>query len=135
MPFIFKFFSPILVHFVIPIIMGVLFLTFGQWGAMGVTFIMMKGLDYSLFSGAKELLYFPLDDLQKYGAKYIVDMITYRLSKGFISLILILIPTSGMVVWLLLLSLLLWLIAILVLGKTYFKLHKRTFNESYKTKI
>jgi AAA family ATP:ADP antiporter len=123
MPLLFKTFSPVFVHFVVPVLMGSLFFTLGQWGAMGAAFIMVKGLDYSIFSGAKELLYFSLSDIQKYGAKYVVDMIAYRLSKGLISLILILIPTSGIVVWLFTASLIMWILTLCVLKNIYDKLH------------
>lgn len=53
-------------------------------------FIGIKATDYSLFNAAKELLYFPLNKSQKYGAKYLVDMIFYRFSKGIVALILVL---------------------------------------------
>ena len=53
----------------------------------------MKGLDYSLFAAAKELLYFPLSLKQKYGAKYIADMIFYRFAKGLISFVLLFFQT------------------------------------------
>ena len=35
------------------------------------------------------MLYYPLQDAQKYGIKYIVDMVVYRSSKGLISLFLL----------------------------------------------
>jgi ATP:ADP antiporter, AAA family len=52
-------------------------------------FIGIKATDYSLFNAAKELLYFPLNKVQKYGAKYLTDMIFYRLSKGLVAIVLI----------------------------------------------
>jgi len=57
------------------------------------SFILMKGLDYSLFAAAKELLYFPLSLKQKYGAKYIADMVFYRFAKGLISFVLLFFQT------------------------------------------
>ena len=51
-------------------------------------FILMKAIDYSLFSSAKEVMYHPLSNLQKYGAKYITDMFVYRLAKALISLVM-----------------------------------------------
>ncbi|MCY4645049.1 MAG: hypothetical protein OXB88_10565 [Bacteriovoracales bacterium] len=54
--------------------------------AVSAVFICAKGLDYSLFGVAKEMLYYPLKEYQKYGAKYIVDMVMYRFSKGLVSL-------------------------------------------------
>lgn len=56
--------------------------------AVAATFVVFKGFDYSLFSTAKELLYFPLSSKQKYGAKYIIDMVVYRFGKGLISFLL-----------------------------------------------
>ncbi len=73
-----------------------------------ILFISYKGVDYSLFSTAKEILYFKLNDAQKYGAKYIVDMIVYRASKALISLILILVQGAVAVNLLLAIALILW---------------------------
>lgn len=57
------------------------------------SFILMKGLDYSLFAAAKELLYFPLTAEQKFGAKYLADMVFYRFAKGLISFVLLFFQT------------------------------------------
>ena len=51
-------------------------------------FILSKAIDYSFFGTVKEMLYYPLSEYQKYGAKYIIDMVMYRASKGIVSLIL-----------------------------------------------
>ena len=56
---------------------------------MATFFIAIKGIDYSLFSASKEILYFPLNKEQRFGAKYIADGICYRLGKGLISFVLI----------------------------------------------
>ena len=66
-------------------------LIFGSGYLMLVSFSFgtMKGTDYSLFSAVKELMYYTLGPEQKYGAKYIVDMVVYRFAKGLISLFLI----------------------------------------------
>ncbi|TNF00233.1 MAG: hypothetical protein EP326_06740 [Deltaproteobacteria bacterium] len=77
--------------------------------AVATTFVLFKGLDYSIFSTAKELLYFPLEARQKYGAKYVVDMFVYRFGKGLISIILIFFQSPKFVNTLLFISLLLWL--------------------------
>ncbi len=87
-----------------------------------VAFVAYKGMDYSIFSSAKELLYFSLSDLQKYGAKYVVDMIVYRLSKGIISVILILLPVS-LINYLMFTSIGLWLVVLIPLFKEYQALH------------
>lgn len=71
-------------------------------------FVGSKALDYSLFATAKELLYFDLNSEQKYGAKYLVDMVGYRLAKGLISFVLIFVQSSSAVNLLLFISLVLW---------------------------
>jgi len=80
-------------HVSIPLIFSMLFIgtiTFeGSFTPVAILFIIYKGLDYSLFSTAKEMLYFPLTQVQKFGAKYVVDMIVYRASKMLISAILL----------------------------------------------
>ena len=123
MPILFRLFSPVTLHFIIPILFALFFFVSNLWGGMATAFILMKGVDYSIFSGAKELLYFPLGDLQKYGAKYLADMVVYRFSKGLISLILILVPSSGMVGGLFYASIAIWLVALLCLSKLYKKYH------------
>ena len=94
----FKYVKPFYTHLSIPLMYGASFLFSlimgGSLIPITVTFVIFKGVDYSLFGSAKELLYFALDDIQKYGAKYGADMITYRLAKGVISLILIKISPS-----------------------------------------
>ncbi len=125
-PLVLKYIPHRWTHLSIPVIYGAfaLFsaLTMGMGAALitpvVVSFVVYKGMDYSIFSSAKELLYFTLSDLQKYGAKYIVDMIVYRLSKGFISVILILLPDS-LINYLMFLSLGLWIIILIPLFKRY----------------
>lgn len=82
------------VHTLIPLsyvlAYGAGFLIWGHllWG-VAFGFILIKTLDYSIFAPAKEILYFPLSVEQKYGAKYLVDMVFYRFAKGLISFLLI----------------------------------------------
>lgn len=127
LPVLLKFVPPLLTHIAIPVVYGITFFLGMTLGVglmpMAVTFIVFKGLDYSLFGAAKELLYYALTDIQKYGAKYIADMITYRLSKGLISLILIKIPSS-FINGLLGLSVAAWLLCLIPLFRSYKKLHK-----------
>ncbi len=61
----------------------------GELSFVAGAFVYLKGADYSIFSTAKEMFYFPLNAAQKYGAKYINDIVIYRFSKGLISLVLI----------------------------------------------
>ncbi len=44
--------------------------------------ILFKGFDYSLFRGAKEILYIPLSYDARYRAKQVIDAFAYRFSKG-----------------------------------------------------
>lgn len=92
-PLSLRFFRSKTLQFAIPIAYGL----FAVWGfgfgssfliPVAATFVFFKGIDYSIFSVLKELLYFPLKTVQKYGAKYIVDMVVYRFAKGIISFIL-----------------------------------------------
>lgn len=81
------------IHFFIPVCyIMVTFLGYFLAGnylfAVAATFVVFKGFDYSIFSTAKELLYFPLNSKQKYGAKYLIDMVVYRFGKGVISFLL-----------------------------------------------
>jgi len=62
---------------------------------LAMTFVVFKGTDYSLFSTVKELLYYGLNPRQKYGAKYIADILVYRFSKGIISVLLIVISSAN----------------------------------------
>ncbi|MEL6548515.1 MAG: Npt1/Npt2 family nucleotide transporter, partial [Myxococcota bacterium] len=48
-----------------------------------------KGLDYSLFRIAKEMLYIPLSYDDKSRGKPVIDILGYRAAKGAISLLLI----------------------------------------------
>lgn len=127
MPLLFRFVPHFFTHLSIPIIYGLSFfgasLVIGDFMMpMAVTFIIFKGLDYSLFGAAKELLYYALSDIQKYGAKYVADMITYRFAKGLISLILIKIPTN-LINSLLGVCLLAWIICLIPLFRQYRKYH------------
>ncbi|OIP41833.1 MAG: hypothetical protein AUK47_05625 [Deltaproteobacteria bacterium CG2_30_63_29] len=51
--------------------------------------IASKTFDYTVFRTSKEMLYIPLDDVQRTQGKSIVDMLTYRVAKGGASLLLL----------------------------------------------
>ena len=112
-PIILKFVKVKWVHFFIPFIyILVFFTTLGPVGGflpVTILFVTYKGLDYSVFSTAKEMLYFPLLDVQKYGAKYIVDMIVYRASKMVISALLLVYNTAFFVDCTLGICLIIWI--------------------------
>lgn len=112
-PFVLRLFKQRSIHISIPMIymvntiVGII-----MFGSMlvpvAMAFIFFKALDYSLFSAAKEILYFPLNTAQRYGAKYIVDMVAYRGAKGLISFFLIFVQNGLMINILLVSFLLLW---------------------------
>lgn len=80
--------------YALPLI-GTWFLFSGIVGGAAI-FIIYKGMDYSIFAVAKELLYDPLNQMQSYGAKYLVDMLGYRSAKAFTSLFLYKIQNLGL---------------------------------------
>ncbi len=118
------------VHFFIPgFYFVVIFLGLGLgsqllWCVAG-TFIILKGVDYSIFSVAKDILLYPLTPIQKYGAKYINDMIVYRLAKALISAFLIYFQSLMMLNVVMGISLFLWVLVIFKLY-TYQKKLKET---------
>ncbi len=113
-PIVLKYLKVSTVHILIPVVFGFLIVLdlFQYLGLLGtaILFVGFKGLDYSIFSAAKEMLYFPLSKEQKYGAKYIVDMIVYRASKMAISALLLAFTSLAFTKNMLVLSVTLWLI-------------------------
>jgi ATP:ADP antiporter, AAA family len=84
----------------------------------------LKASDYSLFSAGKELLYQTLLPEQKYGAKYLTDMLVYRYSKALIAAVLIYLQTSFILNVMMTGFLFLWLILVIRI----FGIHRRLFN-------
>lgn len=121
-PIMFKAFKEKAIHKFIPFIycifFGVSFLTLGSAG-LGVflMFIVFKAFDYSIFSVAKEILYFPLTSMQKYGAKYLADILVYRSAKGVVSFILLFAQNLFWVNLMLISSIILWFITTSILFK------------------
>jgi AAA family ATP:ADP antiporter len=95
----------------------------GLWPIAGL-YIYFKAADYSFFSAGKELLYQPLASAQKYGAKYLTDMLVYRASKASIAVLLIYLQSSSILDMMMGGFLLLWLIIVMKL----FSLHRKLFN-------
>jgi AAA family ATP:ADP antiporter len=121
------------IHRFIPICyLVVILLGFGLGGHLflpvAASFALFKGVDYSLFAAAKELLYFPLSERQKYGAKYICDMLIYRMAKGLISFILIFVQAPFAINMMLFSCLVLWIIG---LGPI-FKMREKLLNVQEK---
>jgi AAA family ATP:ADP antiporter len=116
-------------HLSIPI--SYLILSLGLFFAGGNILVMttgfyvyLKASDYSLFSGGKELLYQPLLPEQKYGAKYLTDMLVYRASKAMIAAVLIYLQSSSILNMMMVGFLLLWLVLVIRI----FGIHRRLFN-------
>lgn len=106
------------ISFILLIIAGVSLGTTSLWVAAGV-FISMKAIDYSLFSVAKEILYHPLTNVQKYGAKYITDVFVYRLAKGAMAIAIYYVSIKSMVVLSVMqvVSISLWIFVIILIFK------------------
>ena len=92
---------------------------------ISTVFIVAKAIDYSLFGVIKEMLYYPLDEYQKYGAKYIVDVVMYRASKGLVSLFLTQIQNFKRLDHILVVASLIWLALVFKV----FRLHSRLKNK------
>lgn len=86
-------------------------------------YIYFKASDYSFFSAGKEILYQPLKVSQKYGAKYLTDMLVYRSSKALIAVILIYLQSSSILDMMMLGFLCVWLVVVMKL----FALHRKLF--------
>ncbi len=80
-------------------------------------YIYVKASDYSLFSAGKELLYQPLRPEQKYGAKYLTDMLAYRLAKALIAIVLIYFQSSLILDYMGLTFILMWLFVVFFIFK------------------
>lgn len=74
--------------FYLALILGGFSFGAGSLFIVGGVFVMLKGCDYSIFNTVKEVMYTPLLSLQKFGAKYITDMFSYRTAKAFIAFIM-----------------------------------------------
>lgn len=116
-------------HFFIPVsyllCLGGLLLSAGHTLIpVAMFYIYLKASDYSLFSAGKELLYQTLRPEQKYGAKYLTDMLAYRLSKALIAAVLIYFQSSLMLNMMMTGFLLIWLVLVVRI----FGIHRRLFN-------
>lgn len=115
-----QFFVPICFAFLHFIGMGMsngLFLLAG-------TYAIFKSVDYSIFSYSKEILYAPLKSSQKYGAKYLTDMLGYRAAKALIAFFLIYFQSESLLNFLMILFLILWVVAL-----TYLFRYQSEINE------
>jgi len=62
---------------------------------VGLAFFLFKAFDYSIFRGAKELLYVPLGFDERYRAKEVIDVFGYRSGKGASSVVIVLLQRAG----------------------------------------
>ena len=91
---------------------------------IAMLYIYFKAADYSFFSAGKEILYQPLAGAQKYGAKYLTDMLVYRSSKALIAVILIYLQTPSILDIIMVGFLFVWLFVVMKL----FGLHRKLFH-------
>ncbi len=76
----------------IPVLLGAsggYFAVFPSFMTVAIVKVVSKGFDYTLFRAAKEILYIPLGLEEKTLGKSVVDMVTYRMAKGFASLLVL----------------------------------------------
>lgn len=107
-------------HFFIPSVLGCCFLLFCAipiFPIIALSFVTIKTLDFSFFGVVKEMLYIPLKPDEKFRAKAVIDVFAYRTSKGFASLLLILlqgviIKNPYVLAWLNLAIVLVWIYVI-----------------------
>ncbi|MBT6325275.1 MAG: hypothetical protein HOJ35_04855 [Bdellovibrionales bacterium] len=116
-PICYKYIKNKHVHFFLPLFylfMTIIGFTLGGNFLLPVasTFVLFKGLDYSLLNVAKELIYFPLNNFQKYGAKYLCDILVYRSSKGMVSFLLIFFQSDKIIMTALYIFLGLWFLSV-----------------------
>lgn len=105
------------VHLLMPVVHLVLILWAivepSLW-SVGAAFFAFKVFDYSVFRGAKELIYLPLGFQERFRAKEFIDVFGYRTSKGGSSIIIATLQKSGVAMsqyylWIALLMASLWL--------------------------
>ena len=94
-----------------------------RFGIIAVVKVASKALDYSVGRAAKELLYIPLSYEEKTEGKALVDLLSYRVSKAFASVLLLWIASAelggGAIVALALGLLAGWLVLALIIGRRF----------------
>jgi AAA family ATP:ADP antiporter len=106
------------------LLVGIIFTTESTLMPVAIFYTYLKASDYSLFSAGKELLYQVLKPEQKYGAKYLTDMLVYRYAKALIAVVLIYLQSSFMLNIMMAGFLLIWLFLVFRI----FVIHRRIFN-------
>lgn len=76
-------------HFLIPILLlgsALCSWIIPSFALISVSYVLLKALDFSLFSVSREMLYIPFGLDEKYRAKAIIDVFAYRSSKALVSI-------------------------------------------------
>jgi ATP:ADP antiporter, AAA family len=118
LPYLLPKISQRLFHLFIPLsylvlLIGLIFNGAYSLGFIALFYVYLKASDYSLFSAGKELLYQPLLPEQKYGAKYLTDMLVYRVSKALVAVMLIYLQTSQVLNIIMVILLITWAILVM----------------------
>lgn len=79
-------------HLLIPLILlanaSVAYLA-PSFAAISIAYVVLKAIDFSLFSISREMLYIPMKLEEKYRAKALIDVFAYRTSKAAVSLLIL----------------------------------------------
>lgn len=100
-------------HLMIPLILGCngfLYLIFPLFPLLCFSFMAIKAFDFSIFSVAKEMLYIPLNQDEKFRAKSIIDVFAYRSAKAVASFMIL--AFEPMLSWLSVLLCGIWLVGV-----------------------
>ena len=105
-------------HYALPSILATstsLLALFPVFPIASLVFITCKSLDFSVFGIIKEMLYIPLKPDEKFRAKAVIDVLAYRTSKAFASLLIILVTAFfpfHMLTWVNFIIAILWIFSI-----------------------
>lgn len=75
-------------HLLIPCVLllnALAFAAFPSFAMISLVFVFLKAIDFSLFGVVREMLYIPLSTDEKFRAKALIDVFTYRTSKALAS--------------------------------------------------
>ena len=91
---------------------------------VSASYVIIKTLDYSIFSVAREMLYIPMKTDEKFRAKAIIDVFVYRTAKAVASLFLLGISYlpfahSTMISWVSIAIFIGWALAVTFMFKYY----------------
>jgi len=76
-------------HFLIPyVLLGSAICSWivPSFGWISISYVLLKAIDFSLFSVGREMLYIPFNLDEKFRAKAVIDVFAYRSSKALVSL-------------------------------------------------